>query len=278
MLAEAETAAGLDIGIKATLGDRMVQGLIPFMECGLRLQTIQRDMNKLDTGGFTAHFAPYVDAAVYMLSAVGPLKESGDLIAPERGHVPTLDKHPPFDPRTEQAARHAILAYGVCAALSTPIGSMTELETALDSQFPGPFPGKAVFDHWNEMPTTLTSWEETVATTVKILLQREYVAPPDLCLAGLHLFEWMDHSDFRDPLTSHLALWLRSEWKRITKEEKFRLCTPLTTIPTIEDVLTIPANDRSFVAKLLLAACKAAGATLGTTYRNGLKAIADGTK
>ena len=277
MLAEAETAAGLDIGIKATLGDRMVRGLIPFMECSLRLQTIQRDITKLDTSGFAAHIAPYLEAAVYTLSAVGPPNENRDLITPERGHVPTLDKHPPYDPRAEQAAKHAILAYGVCAALTTPVGPMTDLETAVFNHFQGPFPGKAVFDHWNEKPTSLRDWDRVVATTVKVLLQGGHVNPPDICKAGLNLFVWMDRSDFRNSLTPLLAFWLRSEWKRIMEGEKFRLCTPLTTVPAIEDALTMPENNRRFAARLLLAASKAAGVPLATTYRNSLKAIADGT-
>ena len=56
MLAEAEAAAGLDVGIAATLDDRLEQGPIPVMEVNLRAQTIQTDIAKLDAGGFAAHF------------------------------------------------------------------------------------------------------------------------------------------------------------------------------------------------------------------------------
>ena len=41
MLAEAESAAGLDVGITATLDDRLAQGPIPVMEVNLRTQMIQ---------------------------------------------------------------------------------------------------------------------------------------------------------------------------------------------------------------------------------------------
>ena len=89
-------------------------------------------------------------------------------------------------------------------------------------------------------------------------------------MAGLWFFEWIDQSDFKLFLMLRLAAWLRTGWKRITIEEKFRLSSPEQTVPLIEEALTVASGDRSFVAKLLLMTVEAVRIPLGSAYRNAL--------
>lgn len=276
MLAEAETATGLDVGIRGTLYDRLALGPIPSMEIGLRMQAIQMDIHELDTVGFATHFTAYVETATFMVKMVRASQGEAliDPLTPERGQVPALRKHPPFDPVAENRAKDAILAYGIRSALARHPEAIVELKALLDRQFQGLFPGSVVFDHLNASSTTLMEWDQQAANAARMVLQREHMEPSDLCLAGAHLFEWIDHSDFKNPLTAHLALWLRPVWKRVTTEQAFRLSTPTRTVPLILEILAIPENDRRFVAKLLIATAEAVGARLPTTYRNRLKVIA----
>ena len=277
LLAGAETVAGLDVGITATLDDRLAQGPILTLE-GLRTQTIQTCIDKLNAIGFAASFTAYVEAAVYLLEEGERFMATSDLLVPARGQVPTLDKHGPFDSATEQAAKDAILAYGIRSALAVQPEAMTELETALHGRFTGPFPGKPVFDHWNEKPASLAELDQTVVTIIKALLQNEHLEPSHFWMAGLRVFEWINQSNFKLFLTLRLAAWLRAGWKRIVTAEAFRLSSPRQTVPSIEEVLTIAADDRSFIAKLLLATAEAVGSSLGQDYREHLEAIAEGTE
>ena len=98
MLAEAETVADLDVGITATLDDRLAQGPIPILEVGLRIKTIQTCIDKLDSIRFAASFTAYVEATVYLLKEEKRIRAMFDPLTPERGHVPTLVKRVPFDP------------------------------------------------------------------------------------------------------------------------------------------------------------------------------------
>ena len=275
-LARAEAAAGLDVGITAGLDDRLAQGPIPIMEFSLRLQTIQGDIDRLDTLGFAAHFTPFVESAAYSLSVADRLRMSSDPLTPERGQVPTFDKHLPFLAQAEQTATGAILAYGICSAMEGRPDVMTGLEAALDSRFPGPFPGKAVFDQWNGKPTELAEWDQDVASIIQTLTQQEHVTPRTFCLAGLRILHWIKFSLFQDLLTPRLAAWQRCGWKRIATKEKFRLSLPKRNAPRIEDILSTPTNDQRFVANLLLAASESVGITLEGNYRNTLKAFAEG--
>ena len=277
MLADAETAAGLDVGITATLDDRLAQGSIPVMEAGLRTQTIQTDIDRLNAVGFAAHLTNYVESTMYLLKEADRLDVTFDPLALERGQVPTLDKHGPFDSATEQAAKNAILAYGIRSALADQPQpeAVAELKTALEGRFTGPFPGKPVLDHWNEKPASLAELDQTVVTIIKALLQNEHLEPSYFWMAGLHVFEWINQSNFKLFLTPHLAAWQRAGWKRIVTAEAFRLSSPRQTVPSIEEVLTIATDDRSFIAKLILATSEAVGSPLGSTYRDFLQAIAE---
>ena len=145
MLAEMEIAAGLDLGIVASLENRLKEGSIPVMEVRLRMELIQADIERLDAGGFAVHFTPYVETFVYLKEAGIRLHKRFDPRAPERGQVPPLEKQVPFDPESEKVAKDAILAYGIRSALARRAESMMELETALNRQITGPFPGQFVF-------------------------------------------------------------------------------------------------------------------------------------
>ena len=277
MLAEAETVADLDVGITATLDDRLAQGPIPILEVGLRIKTIQTCIDKLDSSGFATNFATYVEAAVYLLEEGARLMATSDLLAQARGQIPKLVKNGPFDPAAEQAAKDAILAYGIRSALAgqPQPKAMTELETALEGQFSGPFPGKSVFDHWNEKSALPAKLDQTVVSAIKVLLQNDHIEPDVFWMAGLCFFNWINQSSFKPFLTPRLAAWLRVGWKRRLTAEAFRLSSPRQTVPPIEEVLAIPVDDSSFIAKLILAASEAVRSPLTAAYRNSLKAMAE---
>ena len=196
-------------------------------------------------------------------------------MAPQRGQVLALDKHRPFDSAAEQVARGAILAYGICSALAAQPQAMTKLETALEGQFSGPFPGQTVFDHWSAESALPEELDQKVVAIIKGLLQNEHVGPYAFWVTGLRFFEWTDQSYFKPFLMPRLAAWQRAGWERIVTREKFHLSSPRQTVPPIKEVLKLAADDRSFVAKLLLAASEAVGARLGPAYRDFLQAIAE---
>ena len=275
MLAGAEIAAGLDVGIATGLSDRLTQGPIPVMETGLRMQKIQMDIGSLDAGRFATNLDSYVEGATYMRKEAGRLKTAFDPLAPERGQIPALGKNAPFDPLAEQTAIDAILAYGIHAALANRPDAMTELEAALDKRFAGAPPGGVVFDHWNGNPTSLGELDQTVLHIIIALLMNSHIEPNDFWLSGLRLLERINQSNFRHLLTPYLAGWQRAGWKRITTTESFRLYRPSQTVPAIEAVLAMPGDDRSFVANLLLATSEAVGSPLGAAYRDSLRAMAE---
>ena len=277
-LAQSETVAGLDLGITATLHDRLTQGPIPVMEANLSMLAIEAHIEQLNADGFAAHFEAYVDATSSFLKNAALHDPDTNPSNPKRGRIARLPMHPPFDPQAEEAAVHAILAYCICSALDSRIDAMSGLEHFLNSQFAGPFPGKAAFDYWNEKPASLAELAQTVLTTIKRLIEHEYIEPFDFWVAGLCFLKWTNQSNFRNCLAARLAAWQRTGWRRIATKERFRLSMPQQTAPSIENVLKISTDDLNFIAKLLLAASQAVGIPLGSAYRKAIEAMADGTE
>ena len=273
MLAEAEIAGDVDVGVAKGLGDRLTLGAIPTMEANLRLRRMEVDVDGLDADGFALHLAAYVEGAAYVSKEADHIKATFDPLSPERGQIPTVNQNPPHDPVVERAAIDAILAYGIRAALAFRSEAMMELEGALDRVFAEAFPGKIVFDHWNGMGVSLGQLEHSVVDFIKVLLQREHVQPYEFWMAGLYFFEWSDRSNFGRRIIRQLANCQKVEWKRITEEESFRLHRPRQTVPVIQTVLSEPAVDRRFVARILITTSEAVRASLGTEYRDRLKSI-----
>lgn len=276
LLAEAETSAGVDAGIKECLDKRLPQGPIPHMEFRLRLRVIQRDIENLDVVGFSAHFMPYVESAAYSLSSAHRLMKEGSLIEPERGQVPPLDRNEPFDSVVEGVAMGVMMACSICIAFEKRPEKLHQLEHLMHRQLSDSFPGKTLFDHWNGKPNSLGEGMRVIATTIKTLLQQQHVKPYDFWLGGLYFFEWIDQSPFKDALIRRLATWLRCGWKHITAEQGFCLSLPRYNVPRIEAILAQPTNDRRFIAALLFASTDAMGINLEATHRNHLKAVAAG--
>ena len=274
MLAEAETAAGIDVGILSSLDARLEQGQIPLMEFNLRSQAIRVGIDRLDAVRFTEHFMNYVDSAVYVFKDARRLKETFDPLEPERGQVPTLAKTTPLDPMAEQMATDGLLAYAISTVFADQPDALSKLERTLGTRFKGSFPGKAVFDHWYGKQGSLGKTDQRVLTAIKEIFRTEHIKPDDFCAAGLILFQRIDQSIFKSLLTNRFATWQRSGWKRILNAESFRLFGPRYTVPRIEEVLRIPTNGRSFVAKLLLATSDAVDCPLGP-YGSTLRDMAE---
>ena len=278
MLAVAETAAGVDVGITTGLEGRLAEGPIPVMEFVLHTQAMQQDIGSLDSVGFTDHFTAYVESADYMLKEVGRLRTTFDPVAPERRQEPASDDKALFGPRVEQVAKETILAYGIIAALAGQHDAMTQLEVAMHSRLAKPVLGKAVFDHWNGESRLVAELDQIVVDIIKARPRNEHLKPDEFWMAGFRLFQWINLSNFKLLLMKRLAAWQRSGWKRICTEELFRLSRPRQSLPPIEEVLRIPENDRRFVAKLLLTSSEAVGVPLGSVTRDVLKAVAEGAE
>ena len=274
LLAKVEVILGIEAGIRDTLEDRLEQGRIPIMDIDLRTLLIQRDIGDLDCSGWIVHFKEYVEGYLYLQDEYSQRVEPFNPLNPQRGRITVADEDALSQPMGEQAARDAILSFGICAAIARRSEAITELASALDDHFPTGYPGRSILYHWNGEQTTLPEFDKATVTIVKDLLRRRHIVPDLYWTSGVCFLAWAGNSRFKDMLTGRLAAWQRNEWKRIVTAERFRLSRPQQTVPPIEEVLAVSTHDRRFVAKLLLAAADAVDTSRAPGFREMLKPIA----
>ena len=270
MLAQSEAAAGLDVGIRASLQDRLVLGPIPMMEILLRLEEMKSHIGRLEPVGFSRRFVKYVESGVFLSVEAIQIKKTFDPLKPVRGEIPALKKNGSYHPVAERVGNEAILAFVIRCAMAHNTNAMSEVESLLSREFSGKFPGSRVFRPASNKGSNLTELNRTVRSIAYTLLNGDHLYPDAFWMAGLRLLEWMNQSRFGSALIPHLAAWQRMRWEQIVESERFRLILPTRTVPEIQAVLAIGSDDWKFVAKLIIATAPAVGRTLSQEYRNRL--------
>ena len=218
ILAEIETTAGLGLGIRATLKQITAQGHIPLCEHGLRLHVLSTDIERLDPTRFSNHLSDYVASAVYCHANSAVLRDSFNVMDPERVVIPALPCEGPFNPVAERTARQAILAYGVRALFEAQIDAMFRLRDALTSNLGRAYPGMSLFDTWTAPASDRSDLDDEIAAILPDCLRSSLPQPELLFRAGLRLLDWTAQSQFRPVLLPLLAPWLRVQWQRVLCE------------------------------------------------------------
>ncbi len=273
LLAESEISANVDVGIYSSLKKRLTEGVIPQSELGLRMKIIQNDISSRNATGFAEHLTSFMEATVYCSKNIERLKLTSDIVVPVRENIPTLDSYVSAESEVEQVARDAVLTYGIHSIIVEQTAAISELEIALVDYFGNSFLAKILFDYWNHGITLLDEKDQVVAERIKVFLRDDHVTPYEFCLAGLRFLEWINQSRFRDFLMPLFAIWQRSSWDRILKEERFQLLYPIVTVPPVTECLNVSGNDRRFVVNLLLVASDATGVKLSSAFRENLIAM-----
>ena len=260
MLAEIEVTAGIDAGIRIELERRTADGQIVALEVLLRLTTISSDVTRLDSAGFSVHLFDYLAAMVYAPSSTDLPTLKLDLSDPKRELIPPLDlDHPLAGNLAEQSAGHAILAFALRSLFSDQPTAVSELREALSTSLGQEYPGRHVFENWGSAAPAPKNADDQVARHLQACLSSRKPPPELLCTAGLSFLLWSTQSNFKPVLMPDLARWLREQWQRVLRTQRFALSTPRKTVPPIEDLLKRnDLEDVQFAARLTVSAADAA--------------------
>jgi hypothetical protein len=274
MLAEAEIAAGIGVGIANSLYGKLSDGPIPVAEVLLRGHRISAAIAQLDGASFAQNVRGWLEGSAYMLDK----KKRGDFdpLTPNRGEIPRLKTNDFARGEIEASAFEANLAFCVVSALRSRADTIAELEKYLAEEFGNNVPGERLFKYFHGEREALGGLDRIYADAVAVIRTGEHLEPRQVWAIGLRLFERARQSRFRGGVIPALAEWLRSKWTRVLGEERFRLSQPIVTVPEIEHALAREENDERFIAALLLAAAPSVKALLGTPYRELIGTIARG--
>ena len=275
LLAEADVAGGLALGVAANLHERLEDGPIPLMEVRLRLMRIARAVDEGNAGEFARWLGPYYEAAGYAVRGSEEDWESPPptwLAAPERDVIPAWDGTG-MDQAGERAAEHAIVGFGLRAAMAREMGWLGELVSAIEGVFGAVYPGKALVGRWEGAHEGLSEMERQAILTIRGLMGRKYTEPIEFVKTGLYFFDWINVSPLKHVLWPRLAAWQVEGWRKIVASDRFRLVRPRYAVPVIEAALAGGDGGRGFIARVLLTGCDAVGLALSTEYRERLRGM-----
>ena len=256
MLAEIEVTAGLNVGVRDELNRRTAAGQIVALEVVLCLAAISADVTRLDTSGFSDHLLDHLAALVYALGSGGLRAHDFDLADPKREFIPPLDvDHPLAGNLAEQAAGHAILAFALRSLFSDQPSAVRELRVALSTNLGQEYPGRHIFEAWGSTATAPKNAADQVARYLPDCLTSRGPLPGLLFTAGLFFLLWCSQSIFKPVLMPDLARWLREQWQRVLRTQRFALSAPQRTVPPIDELIRRnDLEDEQFAARLTLVA------------------------
>jgi hypothetical protein len=274
MLAETEIASGCDVGIVRSLRNNLADGPIVFMEIAVRNRRISAAIQKSDSEGFASGLIDYLAGMKHLRLEGKTLKNSFDIMAPQRGEIPDLKAEELTEPLVEGVALDALIAFCMTAVLRDQDDSIRQLEASLSAHLQERVLGSSFFKAVRNEDNTAGALEMQVINMIKRLGAGGHLEPSRIWIVGLRFFEKIRQSNFRRLLVPILAGWLRRQWRRIITEERFRLSRPLNTVPPIESTLSQENNDDGFVASLLLASSDSVGSPLAAAYESNLRELA----
>lgn len=273
MLAEAEIASGVDVGLHASLRQRLAKGPVPVLEVSIRNALITKDVETVDTAKFAEHLSGYIDGMAFLQARGKTLRATWNVLDPERGELPKFQGGGATKAQAEALAADAILAFCSIAWLIGKPDAIEALEQGLKAKLGSGYLGEDVFKRRRGEADALGELDRVVLDLIKAVRAHAHIDPRDRWGIALRLFEKARHSNFKKSLIPRIAEWFRSVMRRIISEESFRLSRPMQIVPELEAVLANGANDEGFVASLLLAAADAVSAPLALAYREQLEKL-----
>ena len=271
LLAETEVAARVDAGIAGNLNEKLTEGGIPVMEAGLRGRRMEMAIAALDARRFAEEMLPYYEVAMYALRKKSGTASEETLVSPSRGRIPTWDGRLPPERGAEKVVEHALVGFGICAAMAGDGNAVGELADELRERGAKEYPGRFLLENWERGEKRLEGLDSNAFAAVRVLTGGRHTDPGVLWNTGVCFFVWIENSHFGGSLFRQLGEWQRSRWREIATNERFRLSRPRHTVPELERALAVQANGRSFVARLLLVASDAVAARLDREYRRMLE-------
>jgi hypothetical protein len=168
----------------------------------------------------------------------------------------------------EGAGINAILAFAIVAALEGKFDKLNYLELEIASEMGSVFVGRSVFRRFRSEGAPGAELDETIVRIFGIMKTGQHLDPADMTGVALRFTEFAYASQFRRELLPLLLSWFDSQVRRILDTQRFRLKSPILTVPEIENALQFAGTVEQRLAALLQAACEATGISLAQPYRD----------
>ena len=229
LLAGMEITADVDLGIRGVLTERTALGHFPVLEHGLRLDALCACIRRLDSASFSICLLEFVAAEVFFQGNDPEPRELFDVMDPTRELIPEIPRDSTANPAADRVARRAILAFAVRSLFDGQPNAVARLHDVMELNLGQSYPGKTLVDNWTDPLPVRSDLDYEIAAILPQCLAVGALPPDLLFLAGLRLLEWIAQSQFKVVLMPQFAPWLKGQWKRVLKTQRFLLHAPASS-------------------------------------------------
>ncbi len=260
----------MDSGILDDLRKRTSTQRILSCELALNFYLMAKHIISIDTDSFFSYLPEYIVKTVCMIEQ-GKNVQADTVFDFMTNDFPSLQ---PDDWRSEVhvgAGKEAILALATVAACSKISNFQESLKNHIGrvehgSAVLGPF-----MECFEKQPGPNADRYEVTASHVGRLMEEEVLAPDEMFIISVRLWEWLRGSNFRITLENMVADHLIERWEKIVTDQQFHLTHPMVSVPAIETALKEPTKGIRKIAGIVLAAENAVRRRLSPDLRAIMK-------
>jgi hypothetical protein len=271
LLAQTEIAARASAGIERCLREHLQGRTIPAMEIMLRRERVEREIRRFDAEAFLHALPLWREAYLYFSTHPNLLRESNPA-QPRFGEIEAATPQQLHSPDAVLATENALLAFGICAALSQQSPALASLATRL-GHISADDARRAVVAIMATGETPGDRLEDYIAAEIYKVAHRSDLDPNELFVAGVRFVQAAARSNFKNLLVPLLREWAQVRWSYVLREQRFFLRNPAATVGPIEAALARSDTGLGFTAKVLVAAQPAVQTRIDQTFREFLLSL-----
>lgn len=274
-LCRVELLSDQDAGIRAQLRSWPDHRKITSLEILLACEDLGRVIRNRTIDALPGALRAELAGLAEMARNGNDFKERG-LEKPDRGVFPKL-----LDDEIEEGERrtviaNTILAFALSCLLHNDQATFDQL-TSLDGNHGlgrAVYPSIAAVLARRAVPNA-SPHLRLAAYMAQLRHEPEQLTPIDFFAMQAQIFGWLTASMRDQGLGSIFSQWITTTWQKIIVEERFRLHSPVTTVPQLEKALSTDTKDFKKAAIILLAAEVAVGFKLSPELRNTISNAAE---
>ncbi|OHB60302.1 MAG: hypothetical protein A2Y12_04315 [Planctomycetes bacterium GWF2_42_9] len=271
-LAIVESMLTVETGILNELRQRTCNQKLLAYELVLNNYLMAKYILKKDVGNFLSYLNQYISITAYTRENASAIKSNiYDLVEIDCPTIDSLDNGSELHKQYAKDAVLAILAIAICTGekserelIRNEIQQKKELTTALAN----------FFRYFENTARPQKDIYDCAAYNLGIIFHKDTALDPNtLFVATYRIWEWLQHTCFKDSIENIIADYFVQCWQYIIENQRFLLHNPISTIPDIQRAMQEPVA-KIRIPKLLLAAEQAVDHRFVENLRSTIKAQA----
>lgn len=276
-LAMVEQKSACDEGVTDTIVAWPPERRITSLEAPLTKVLMDRAIQSLSLADLNTKLLAYASSMAHLSANAVALRDS-NLYQPSLGAIPSLSVTDLDAAVPRLITVNAVLAFALVSILTRANDKYDGLVDLLRRSFAASAALSSIATHLagDLSPDSEREASDIIARLAAQLRARgDDLDPDEVFVAQCRLLDWLRHHEFKDIVAPPLLTWTRETWFQIVEQQRFRLRSPNTSVPSILAALRVEGAPVQVISKTLLAAENAVQSNLHPEMRAAMEGLAE---